>query len=55
MGNYIACVAACNEVKPYFILIYEDKAFACKKKTKKKLACKAFTSSQPNLSNIASQ
>lgn len=54
MGNYVACVAACNEVKPYFILICEDKAFACKKK-KKRLACKAFTSSQPNLSNIASQ
>lgn len=55
MGNYVACVAACNEVKPYFILICEDKAFACKKKKKKRLACKAFTSSQPNLSNIASQ
>lgn len=54
MGNYVACVAACNEVKPYFILICEDKAFACKKK-KKRLAFKAFTSSQPNLSNIASQ
>lgn len=35
MGNYVACVAACNEVKPYFILICEDKAFACKKKKKK--------------------